>query len=629
MFKTMIVKEWKEKSGLILFALAGLVLFALAFSGYSSDKDTLDLLASTVLLVFLPVFSVLLGASGFSSEFQDGAWAYLFSRPVKKWQIWITKYLSLLAILSVILLLFALLTRFHPALKSARDTFSFPLVGENISYGILACVLPWLLFTTAFSFSILSEKVYIVAFLAALAWIVLQVAVTRAVFPLLDREMMSSAFSLISLISVLVPLSLAVASLLTLGRADFSQSRRRNWAFTKFAALFILASVSLVVLLGLAPGWLRRERFISAFGARNNIFYFVTEKGFFRFDPARGQTEKLARLPSLWGPMSLGGDKVAFVTYHYRGKWRGFSDLRIMKNDGTDEKSLVRTESRESPLYGGFIYPVCLSPQGDKVAFAARELPESTPQDLWLVNSDGSGLKGYDLGIPDVEYYQPVGFGESERTLFLLCPEKIKPGNGDKRAGARLLRVDLESGRVETLADQIRKPFFASMPLETRASELGTIAYLHFDEASSREALTVLDPETLEKLPVYPEDSIIGFRWNKAGDRLAFLTADSKLGIYSLTEKQVVKIAELKGYDLRWPAQALEWTSDNRLILRKIEGEVSSLCLLDANLAEQRAVRLPFSSHYASRIWSAGNYAIVGDEERHELWGVDLTPDRP
>jgi ABC-type transport system involved in multi-copper enzyme maturation permease subunit len=628
MFKSMFIKEWKEKSGLFIFALAGLAFFALAFSGYSKDKGTLDLLTSTVFLVFLPVFSVLLGASGFFCEFQDGAWAYLFSRPVKKWQIWITKYLSLLTVLFAVILLFALLARLHPALESARETFSFPLVGEAMSYGILVYLVPWLLFTTAFSFSILSEKVYIVAFLAALAWIVLQIAVTRAVFPLLDREMASSAFSLISLMSLLIPLSLALASLLTLGRADFSQPRRRVWTFTKLAALFVLGSVGVVTLLGLGAGWLRRERYIYNLEARNNAFYFATEKGFFKFDQAEGKTEKLARHPSMWGQMSMGGDKVAFVTYHYGGRWRGFADLRIMNIDGSEERSLVGTENQSSPLYGGFIYPLRVSPRGDRVAFVARYVPKSTPQDLWLVNSDGTGLKGYDLGIPGSEYYLLIGFGPAERSLFLLCTAKIKPGNKDERVGAGLLLVHLDSGKVELLADRIRKPYAASMSSEAMPSGTGPIAYINYDEASSREILTIIDPETLEKLPVYPEDSVTGFRWNKAGDKLAFLTTGSRLGIYSLAENRVVKMAELKGYDLRWPSQALEWTSDDRLILRRLEGKTSFMCILDTNFTEQKAVRVPFSSFYASRIWSAGKYAIVEDSERHQLWGVDLTTEK-
>jgi ABC-type transport system involved in multi-copper enzyme maturation permease subunit len=627
MFKRMFVKEWKEKSGLFFFALAGLVLFSLAFSVYSRDKDTLDILASTLLLIFLPVFSLLLGASGFASELQDGAWAYLFSRPVKKWRIWISKYISLLTVLYVVILLFAVLTRIHPALKSAADTFSIPLVGD-MSYGILAYVLPLLLFTTAFSLSILSEKTHVVAFLAALAWIVLQVAVTRASYSLYDRGMRFSAFSLISLLSLLVPLSFALASVMTLRRADFSQPKRRAWIFTKSAAVFILASIGLVALIALGAGKLQRERYVYNLEVRNGVFYFSTERGFYRFDLAELQTEKVARHPSMWGQMSIGGDKVAFVAYHFGGKWRGFADLRIMNTNGEEERSLVGTTNQESPLYGSFLHPVRVSPKGDRVAFIARYAPKSTSQELWVINSDGSGLKGYDLGIPDADFYMIVGFGASERSLFVLCRLKIKPGNKDQRPGASLLRVNLESGQVETLVDQIRKPYAASMPPETVASEAGLITYIQHDENTSREILTVLDPVTLEKRQVYPGDSVVGFRWNKSGDRLAFLTADSRLGVYSIPEGRVVQIKEITGYDLRWPSEALEWTSDGRLMLRKLEQAQRLISLLDGDLTEQKAIRLPFASYYPPQIWSAGKYAIVENTEKHQLWGVDLTTEK-
>jgi hypothetical protein len=136
--------------------------------------------------------------------------------------------------------------------------------------------------------------------------------------------------------------------------------------------------------------------------------------------------------------------------------------------------------------------------------------------------------------------------------------------------------------------------------------------------------LTVLDPRTLEKHRVYAEDSTTCFRWNKSGDKLAFLTADSRLGVYSTGEGKIIQIKELAGYDLRWPSQALEWTTDGRLVLRKLAGEVSSICLLDENLTEQKAIRLPFSTYYASRIWSAGKYGIVENTENHQLWSVDL-----
>jgi ABC-type transport system involved in multi-copper enzyme maturation permease subunit len=580
-------------------------------------------MATTVVLFFLPVVALLLGASGFASEFADGAWAYLFSRPVKKWQVWMAKYLSLLTILYAVILLFALLTRLHPVLKSALATFNFPWVDERISFEILAYFVPVLLFTTAFSFSILSEKGYIVVFLTALAWIVIEVVVTRAGLLLFYGGLPYSLFFLISLISILFTLSMALASLITLGRSDFSQPKRRGWAFTKYGTAFILASVALVTLVALGTGRLRRERYIYDIAARSDAFYFATERGFFRFDLARGRTEKIAKQASFWGHVSLGGDKVVFVVYHYSGKRRAFAEMRTMNSDGTMEKPLVATWDKESPLYEAFIHPLAVSPRGDKVAFIAS-YGRRRAERLWVINSDGSGLKGYDTEIPDVEYYLNLGFGSSGRSLLVVCTSKLKPGSKDQRVGAMLLRVNLESGQVETLADGIRKPYTAAQR-EGLTSGAGLIAYIQYDETVSREVLTVLDTGTNEKQAVYSEDSVIAFRWNKSGDKLAFLTKKSILGVYSPTEGAIIRTKALAGYDLRWPSQALEWTVEGQLVLRRIaKWEASSICLLDANLIERKAIRLPFDTPYAARLRSAGQYAIVEDTERRQIWGVDL-----
>ncbi len=627
MLRRMLVKEWKEKFGLMIFALAGFLLFFVAASVYSKEPETLDILVSTILFIFLPAFSLLLGASGFASEFQDGAWAYLFSRPVRKWRIWLAKYVSLLTVLYAVVLLFDLLIRFHPALKTANKNFSFSLLGD-LSHGQFVYLLPLLFFTTAFSLSIVSDKPFHVAFLAALIWIALQMALTRGIAPLLYRGPLYSTVYAIPIAFVILPLSFVSASLITLNRADFSQPRSRAWIFTKSAAILFLAFIILLSFFTFGVWKLRSERYVYNLEARTDAFYFATSKGFYKFNLVDGQTEKIAHYPSLWGRISIGGDKAAFVAHSLSGKQRGLAALRIMNIDGTEEKSLAETWDKESPLYGAFIYPAWVSPRGEKVAFIARSMPKKVYPELWMINSDGSGLRNFDLGITDAEFYRLISFGESGETLFLLCTIKIKRGNRDQRAGARLLRVDLKSGQVETLAEQIRKAYAASAAMEPLASGTGLIAYLHFDEAAQRDILTVLNPETLEEHQVYPEDSVTGFRWNATGDRLAFLTVDSKLGIYSAPEQKVVELTNLQGYDLRWPYQALEQTGDGRLILRKLEGGASYICLLDTNLTEQKAIRLPFATYYPARIWSAGNYVVVEDTEKHQLWGVDLETDK-
>jgi hypothetical protein len=192
-----------------------------------------------------------------------------------------------------------------------------------------------------------------------------------------------------------------------------------------------------------------------------------------------------------------------------------------------------------------------------------------------------------------------------------------------------LLKVDLESGQAETLVAMIRKPYLASSsPAVDWRSKTGLIAYVKYDEELSRDIFEILDSEKAEKGQVYAEDSVTGFRWNTAGSKLAFLTAESKLGIYSVAEKRVVKIAQLKGYDLRWPSRGFCWTQDDQIVLRKLQGEISYLCILDDNLTEQKTIRLPHASYYPNRIWSVGNYIVVEDTERQQLWGVDLETEK-
>ncbi len=626
MLRRMIVKEWKEKSGLVIFGLAVLLLFSLAFSAYSKDLDTLDYLVSTLVLIFPSVMALLLGASGFASEFHDGAWAYLFSRPVSKRRIWFAKYLSLLAVLFLVILLFSLLIWFHPVLASAGRTFDFSVLGGG-AFGFFGFVLPLLLFTVAFSLSIVSDKPYSALFLTALISLALQLVLTRIIEPLLYPGLLRSALSASIITGGLLALSLFLASLIALNKADFSQPRSRVWTFTKSAVIIFPLMLFFTAAFMFGAWKLRSERYIYDLEAQSDAFYFATDKGFFRFDLAEGRTEKIARHPSMWGQMSLGGDKVVFIDYHLGGRRQGFAEIKVMRSDGKDERSLVQTWDSNSPLYGSYFSPIQVSPRGDRASFIARHAPKSTTQELWVINSDGSDLKGYDLGIPEIELCRFISFGTSGKALYLLCTTKNRPGINDQWGGARLLRVNLESGQVETLAEQIRKPYAASAATGGVASGTGLIAYLDFNEAVPRESLTVLNPETLEGHQVYPENSVSGFRWNAAGNKLAFLTNDSRLGVYSVTEKRVVKIRDIKGYDLRWPSQALEWTSDGRIILRKLKGEASQICLLDTDLTEQKAIRLPFSTFYPARVWGAGNYVIVEDTERHQLWGIDLEID--
>jgi ABC-type transport system involved in multi-copper enzyme maturation permease subunit len=84
MFEKIFRREWKDKLDLLIFACAGILLHILAFLLLPGKKDLLDILTGAMTVIFLPFIGLLLGAGGFAAEFKDDAWAYLFSRPVRR-----------------------------------------------------------------------------------------------------------------------------------------------------------------------------------------------------------------------------------------------------------------------------------------------------------------------------------------------------------------------------------------------------------------------------------------------------------------------------------------------------------------------------------------------------------------
>ncbi|MEW5901538.1 MAG: ABC transporter permease, partial [Acidobacteriota bacterium] len=557
MFARMIAKEWKERLGLFVFGLLGLLAFILSFFIYSQNEEVVDILAGTVILIFLPVFSLLLGATGFSSEFRDDAWAYLFSRPVQKWQIWITKYVSLLSILIVVLVIFALLADVHPALRSAREALRIPLrFGEDIPFWILAYVLPLFLFTIAFSFSVLSEKSHVVVFLSGLTAFFLQTALTIGVSLLVFEFWWFPRLGLRFVMSFLFLLSFVAASVLTLSRGDFSQPGRRAWVFTKFAAFFLVLSLGAGAILTFASMKMRKIPYISSPEIRSGTAYFTTDRGIFRIDLSSGQKQWMAGIPSRWGDVHAGGDKITFWKYTFKGKLRAFEELWIMNVDGKKAKPLVQTSEEDSPLFDASFYPIFMSPSGDKVAFVARWGRKKITRNLWCINTDGTGMKGYAVDLSKDGFSRILGFIDSNRYLLIA---DIPRGRAAWEEGSKLLIVNLENGEVETLAEHTHDARL--QPSAGLNSSPYLVAYVHFERGHRSSTLFLLDARTLEQRELYEGESITGFRWNQAGDKLAFVAAQTTLGIYSLAENKITQIKDLPGYDFRWPSYFLDWVS--------------------------------------------------------------------
>lgn len=85
MFGQFFIKEWKEKRVFIILAV--FLFLALIVIRLSGREETVGIPASALLMFILPLIAIMIGASSFTVEFKNDAWAYLFSRPVKRWAV--------------------------------------------------------------------------------------------------------------------------------------------------------------------------------------------------------------------------------------------------------------------------------------------------------------------------------------------------------------------------------------------------------------------------------------------------------------------------------------------------------------------------------------------------------------
>ncbi|MGD8540494.1 MAG: ABC transporter permease, partial [Candidatus Aminicenantes bacterium] len=159
-------KEWREN--ILVFSLSLVILLALVILNFSGQEDLTMYFSGMFLWIFLPFAALLIGSSGYYSEFRDNAWIYMFSRPVKKWQVWLTKYIALLSIFITVVLVFYILLQSLPGLKDILDDSGlFFMMGGLLAYSPFLLV-SFLALTISYSISILSEKQFVLVFVSIL-----------------------------------------------------------------------------------------------------------------------------------------------------------------------------------------------------------------------------------------------------------------------------------------------------------------------------------------------------------------------------------------------------------------------------------------------------------------------------
>ncbi len=608
MFGKLFLKEWKEKISLFIFPFIGMLIFVVVFLSYPSQKfEVMEYLTGVMLLIFLPLTALLLGASGFQSEFKDGAWAYLFSRPIKKWKIWVIKYFSQLTILLSILLIFRLITFILAGLKEVMKTniFSIDTVASTSMFYI-CLFLSLSAFTISFSISFLYEKQFIILLVSILIGSGLAL-VSYKYFAFLEPFYLYEP-GLVGFY-IFIALSFVAASILTFIKSDFSQMGKRIWLFSKFVLLFLVISFSIGTILALNIGY----EYISSLHEYEGNVYFQTDKGIFRYVPEVDKVERIAKSVSIGQPRSIRGGKVAFIKF--RRRFDG-EELWIMNTDGSQKNCLGRIGNvKDSPFYDSWIDTYILSQDGKKIVFITSKYDKQINEwrsTLWWINSDGTGLKGKILDFPySASKYELIAWPEFDNSLFILLRDY---------PNKKILKFNLESETHQFVAENL------ALPLKIRiAPTQSLIAFLQRRKVE-QEILSVLDLRNLEKKEVYEADSIDRFVWNNNGDKMAFLVGRNELNVYNLLEDSIKKIGELNYTESSWDVPDFDFVLNDKKIVvcEKINGEFY-LRFFGEGFSEEKQLKIPFHLEYGKPyIRGLKNIVMVINPERDKLWRVNL-----
>ena len=323
MFKTLLIKEWKDKALLVAFGLGIMGLMLASFLLFGNDQDLRELIPATFLIFFFPVIGAMLGAGAFESEFRDGAWTYLLSRPVRKETIWSAKLVALLSILAGFWLVFIGLMAVVPGLGDVIAGFNLPkIVGSGLSLFPFILLSSLLFFSIAFSFSILTDKQLSLVFGSLFLGFVLESVLFFFAFQAVGRAMLTRAglfpmLGVFNLSLVLSSLAFLAASLLTFLKSDFSQPKRKTKALAMWCLLFLAAAWALSAAWpGLRPG--PKEKLDTGIWVVGKEAFLSTNRGLYRYDPESDRFKKIIRLRSEYPHYVTGGGKVLYVVGYDR-----------------------------------------------------------------------------------------------------------------------------------------------------------------------------------------------------------------------------------------------------------------------------------------------------------------------
>ncbi|GEM_PF-947137 len=621
-------KEWKEKINIFFLALVFQVIFVFLALTHSSQKEFIELLTLTMILAFFPLVGLLLGSSAFYSEFKDGAWAFLFSRPVPKWKVWLSKYLSLLSILLSLLAVFFFLSQVLPQVKEILESYQFPVqfVGQRISLLLLGVLFPVYAFTIAFSISFLSEKQFVIIFSSLFLLIILDLIAyfyQKNIFSLLPPTLLFSSGifkELFLLLTVLVASSFFLASILTFSKADFSQPKKKILFFGKFLFLFLLISVAVNTVWIGAKAHFGGKDYIHSWQLFEGDAYFSSNKGIYKFAAKEERLKKIGKPVISFNPFSLAKGKMAFLAHRLKNDQ---VELWLMNQDGSQRKRLAwRSQSKESPFYQLNPSSCFLSPDGEKIAWTALPPKGQAPLLFWM-NSDGRRMRSRPLAWPSVGYknFKPEIIAWTENNnIVLLLRELGKSG----LSFPAILIFNPETETSTILTERISRPYEIAV-----SPGQNYLAYCYRNETENKEVLSLLSLNPLEKEKIYIDDFIVlrGLAWSRDEGKLAFSVEKSKtelfLAVYSLKEKRVVSSKELSQDEPCLYPLVIDWIFKNqKLVLNDpCHGYIQ---VLDEKLNEEKRIKTPASLKKVLLLFALDKGVLFKERERARLWELNL-----
>lgn len=625
MFGKIFIKEWRENR--LLLSLTGLILAALIIMGLAGRAKTSVDIAGVLLLCVLPVSALLLGSGAYSAEFRDNAWSYLFSRPIRKSTIWISKYLALLSFLAAAFLILNLAVAFLPGLKGVLKDFYAPNFFGNLAvYGLAI----FLALTISYSLSILSEKSLITFAVSVLTGALLFWLHVQYIQFLRERFAFWGIFAAFGLF---VGASFLFASILTLAKIDFTQQAKKLFSFVSFVLLFLALSFiagTLIISKGNPFSKPRIELWHSS-KVEGNVYLGTQADRVIRYDSKEDIVRKMPRSVSDADfELASGGGKIGFIKIDR--SWTGTrrAEVWVANLDGTQEMSLAQFYGKDSAFNGWTPESnILISSDGRQAAFVAmppRPGRERSIPVLFWMNVDGTDRMSRPLDFYRKGDVQLVAWLGSENSIVLHLVE-----SGIHKSTERIVKLDLASGTTRSLESTSAPQDFYWRYSLTVSPDQEAMLIRHKDQAQNTGKLSILDFRTFEMKEVCesPHLLIFSLAWTPESDRIAFFKGGS-IWVYSRAENKLEE-----AWHLPWNSQkdlgiSFDWLEDGKR-MAVIEGTTkdASIIILGRDFREEKKAKIPkglLRTQWGFNIWGLDDKVLLAAEDTG-VWRLDLKTD--